>query len=104
MLIENIIILSSEKLGSISNVVEDFKVMDAPLRITRLVHITQCNHCTESNKSKVHFKWIKTHGSELRGQEEAGCMQQTSELFTDSIAVKFVKALNKLPLKLLLSY
>ena len=27
---------------------------------------------------------IKTHDSELRGQEEAGCMRRTSELFTHS--------------------
>ena len=38
------------------------------------------------------------------GQEEAGCMRQTSELFTGSTAVKIVNALNKPPLKLLLSY
>ena len=40
---------------------------------------------------------IKTHDSESRGQEEAGCMQQTSELFTHSTALKFVNALNKPP-------
>ena len=39
-----------------------------------------------------------------RGQEEAGRMQRTSELFTGSTAAKFVNTLNKLPLKLLLSY
>ena len=33
---------------------------------------------------------IKTHNSELRGQEEAGCMRQTSELFTGSTALKFL--------------
>ena len=38
---------------------------------------------------------IKTHGCESRGQEEAGRMQRTSELFTGSIAVDFVNALNK---------
>ena len=47
---------------------------------------------------------IKTYGSELWGQEEAGCMRQMSELFTGSTAVKFVNALNKPPLKLSLSY
>ena len=47
---------------------------------------------------------IKTHGSESRGQEEAGCTRQTSELFTGSTAVKFVNTLNKPPLKLSLSY
>ena len=46
---------------------------------------------------------IKTHGSESRGQEEAGHMQQTSELFTGSTTLKLVNALNKLPLKLSLS-
>ena len=47
---------------------------------------------------------IKTHDSESRGQGEAGRTQQTSELFTRSTAVKLVNALNKLPLKLSLSY
>ena len=47
---------------------------------------------------------IKTHGSESRGQEEAGCTQRTSELFTGSTAVKFANALNKPPPKLSLSY
>ena len=47
---------------------------------------------------------IKTHGSESRVQEEAGRTRRTSELFTGSTAVKFVNALNKLPLKLSLSY
>ena len=45
---------------------------------------------------------IKTHDSELRG--EAGRTRQMSVLFTGRTAVKFVNALNKLPLKLLLSY
>ena len=40
---------------------------------------------------------IKTHDSESRGQEEAGRMQRTSELFTCSTALKFVIALNKPP-------
>ena len=47
---------------------------------------------------------IKTHGSESRGREEAGHTRRTSELFTGSTAMKFVSALNKPPLKLLLSY
>ena len=47
---------------------------------------------------------IKTHDSELLGQEEAGRTRQTSELFTRSTPVKLVNALNKLPLKLSLSY
>ena len=44
------------------------------------------------------------HDSESRGQEEAGCMRWMSVLFTRSTTVKFVNALNKLPLKLSLSY
>ena len=40
---------------------------------------------------------IKTHDSELRGQEEAGHTQRTSELFTRSTVLKFVNALNKPP-------
>ena len=40
---------------------------------------------------------IKTHDSESRGQEEAGCTRRTSELFTRSTALKFVNALNKPP-------
>ena len=47
---------------------------------------------------------IKTHDSESQGQEEAGRTRQTSELFTGSTALKLVNALNKPPLKLLLSY
>ena len=47
---------------------------------------------------------IKTHDNESRGQEEAGRTRRMSVLFTGSTAVKFVKALNKLPLKLSLSY
>ena len=46
---------------------------------------------------------IKTHDSESRGQEEVGCTQQTSELFTSSTALKLVNALIKPPLKLSLS-
>ena len=44
---------------------------------------------------------IKTHDSELQGQEEAGRTRQMSELFT---CMKFVNALNKPPLKVSLSY
>ena len=40
---------------------------------------------------------IKTHDSESRGQEEAGRMRRTSELYTRSTALKFVNALNKPP-------
>ena len=47
---------------------------------------------------------IKTHDSESRGQEEAGRTRRMSVLFTGSTGVKFVNALNKPPLKLLLSY
>ena len=53
---------------------------------------------------QLHIFLIKTHGNESRGQEEAGHMRRMSELFTRSTAVKFVGALNKPPLKLLLSY
>ena len=47
---------------------------------------------------------VKTHDSELRGQEEAGRTRRMSVLFTGSTGVKFVNALNKPPLKLSLSY
>ena len=47
---------------------------------------------------------IKTHGSESRGQEEAGRTQRMSELFTGSTTVRLVNALNKPPLKLSISY
>ena len=50
------------------------------------------------------YVYIKTHDSESRGQEEAGRMRRMSVLFTGSTGVKFVNALNKPPLKLLLSY
>ena len=59
--------------------------------------------CNESvNKQLYNGKYtylpkIKTHGSKSQGQEEAGRMQQTSELFRHSTAVKFVNALNKPP-------
>ena len=49
-------------------------------------------------------QYIKTHDSELRGQEDAGRTRRMSVLFTGSTAVKFVDALNKPPLKLSLSY
>ena len=39
---------------------------------------------------------IKTHGSELWVQEEAGPTQRMSELFTDSTAVKLANTPNKL--------
>ena len=54
--------------------------------------------------TQVHLLYIKTHDSESRGQEEAGHTRRMSELFTGSTALKFVNALNKLSLKLLLSY
>ena len=50
------------------------------------------------------YSKIKTHGSESRGQEEAGRTRRTSELFTRSTAVKFIDTLNNPPLKLSLSY
>ena len=40
---------------------------------------------------------IKTHDSESQGQEEAGRMRRTSELFTGSTALKLVNDLNKPP-------
>ena len=43
------------------------------------------------------LRFIKTHDSEWRGQEEAGHTQRMSELFKPSTAVKFVNALNKPP-------
>ena len=44
------------------------------------------------------YTYIKTHGSELRGQEEAGlCDEPVSYIFTGSTAVKLVNALNKPP-------
>ena len=36
---------------------------------------------------------IMTHNSESQGQEEAGCTQQLSELFTRSTTLKLVNAL-----------
>ena len=52
----------------------------------------------------LNLTYIKTHVSELRGQEEAGRTRRMSVLFTGSTGVKFVNALNKPPLKLSLSY
>ena len=49
------------------------------------------------------YRYQDSH-SESQGQEEAGCMRRTSELFTRSTTVKFENALNKPPLKLSLSY
>ena len=40
---------------------------------------------------------IKTHDSELQGQEEADSTRRKSELFTGSTAVKLANALNKPP-------
>ena len=45
----------------------------------------------------MHFMLIKTHDRESRGQEEAGRMRQTSELFTGSISLKFVNTPIKPP-------
>ena len=53
--------------------------------------------CYLVKKMIIRSKSIKTHGSESRGQEEAGCTRRTSELFTRSTALKFVNALNKPP-------
>ena len=51
-----------------------------------------------SNKKTRDFDLlIKTHDSKSRGQEEVGHTRRTSELFTRSIALKFVNALNKPP-------
>ena len=56
-------------------------------RYVRRYYVTNCKDCLI----------IKTHDSESRGQEEAGRMQRTSELFTHSTALKFVNTLNKPP-------
>ena len=55
-------------------------------------------------RASIKYLTIKTHDSESQDQEEAGRTRQTSELFTCSTAVKFVDALDKPPLNLLLSY
>ena len=47
---------------------------------------------------------IKTHGSESRGQEEAGRTRRMSELFTRSTALKFENAVTKPPRQLSPSY
>ena len=47
---------------------------------------------------------IKTHDSELQGQEEAGRTRQTSELFTRSTALKFENAVTKPPRQLSPNY
>ena len=47
---------------------------------------------------------IKTHGSESRGQEEAGHTRRMSELFTRSTALKFENAVTKPPRQLSPSY
>ena len=61
------------------------------------------NSCSNS-KGYTYFTYIKTHYCESQGQEETGCMQWTSELFTGSAILKLANALNKLPWKLSLSY
>ena len=43
------------------------------------------------SNTSLHYP-TKIHDSELRGQEEAGHMQQTSELFTCSTTVKLLIA------------
>ena len=48
--------------------------------------------------------FIKTHDSESRGQEEAGCTRRTSELFTRTTALKFENAVTKPPRQLSPSY
>ena len=48
--------------------------------------------------------YIKTHGSESRGQEEAGRTRRMSELFTRSTALKFENAVTKPPRQLSPSY
>ena len=47
---------------------------------------------------------IKTHGSESRGQEEAGRTRRMSELFTRSTALKFENSVTKPPRQLSPSY
>ena len=65
---------------------------------------------------EIHVLWpadtvgyfiIKTHGSESRGQEEAGLRDERVnylQVASWGTAVNFVNALNKPPLKLSLSY
>ena len=54
-----------------------------------------CSSLLDSHRVSLYVA-IKTHDSELRGQEEAGRTRRTSELFTHSTTVKLAKALNKL--------
>ena len=55
---------------------------------------------------KLYYTYIliKTHDSELRGQEEAQQRDHCRELFTRSTTLKLANALAKPPLKLSLSY
>ena len=53
------------------------------------------NDCQYNTPVELHI--IKTHDSELQGQEEAARTRRTSELFTGSTALKLVNALNKPP-------
>ena len=64
----------------------------------------QYNFTINAYRCSIYYPLIKTHDSESRGQEEAGCTRQTSELFTGSTDLKLVNALNKPPQKLSLSY
>ena len=70
---------------------------------TRFTHTQKGKQYTQITDYQKGHK-IKTHNSESRGQEEAGRMRRTSELFTGSTALKLVNALNKPPLKLSFSY
>ena len=63
----------------------------------KLVHTRTCVHTDSGVVKHCDIYCIKTHDSESRGQEEAGCTRRTSELFTRSTALKFVNALNKPP-------
>ena len=66
------------------------------LKHFRLKYVrTKCDNMVSFYKSS--HNWIKTHDSELRGQEEAGRTRRMSVLFTGSTGVKFVNALNKPP-------
>ena len=63
--------------------------------ISTIFKIVQVRHTITFSNRQIHqsFIWsyyshIKTHNSESRGQEETGCTQRTSELFTGSTAVK----------------
>ena len=64
-----------------------------------------CYHkLTPVTSNTVEIYQACTHDRESRGQEGAGRTRRMSVLFTGSTGVKFVNALNKLPLKLSLSY